>query len=118
MFQLYVCINLSLIAAAVDERPIKKVRTHLQRRKHPANGLGKWIPGDDQLLLKYVFCYCQFSYSVWLSPRGRAVEDLGQNWPKVSQRVGRSLNDCRDRYRNHLADKHTRNTGECLSYLC
>jgi hypothetical protein len=46
----------------------------------------------------------------------RAVADLGQKWVEVSKRVGRMSVDCRDRYRNHLAQQGVRKTGECLHH--
>lgn len=42
----------------------------------------------------------------------RAVADLGQAWEKVSLCVGRMSSDCRDRYRNHLANRDIRITGK------
>jgi len=39
------------------------------------------------------------------------VADLGQQWEKVSERVGRMSSDCRDRYRNHIANREVRVTG-------
>lgn len=41
----------------------------------------------------------------------RAVADLGQQWERVSERVGRMSSDCRDRYRNHIANREVRVTG-------
>jgi len=41
----------------------------------------------------------------------RAVADLGQQWEKVSEIVGRMSSDCRDRYRNHIANRDVRVTG-------
>ena len=41
----------------------------------------------------------------------RAVMDLGQQWEKVSERVGRMSADCRDRYRNHIVNREIRITG-------
>lgn len=41
----------------------------------------------------------------------RAVADLGQQWEKVSEIVGRMSSDCRDRYRNHIANREVRVTG-------
>jgi hypothetical protein len=48
------------------------------------------------------------------SPRS-AVDDLGQHWEKVSERVGRMAADCRDRYRNHIVNREVRLTGEAQS---
>lgn len=41
----------------------------------------------------------------------RAVANLGQQWEKVSEIVGRMSSDCRDRYRNHIANRDVRVTG-------
>jgi Myb-like DNA-binding domain len=41
----------------------------------------------------------------------RAVEEIGRYWEKVSEHVGRPGADCRDRYRNHLSERDTRNIG-------
>jgi hypothetical protein len=41
----------------------------------------------------------------------RAVASLGQQWEKVSEIVGRMSSDCRDRYRNHIANREVRITG-------
>jgi hypothetical protein len=55
-----------------------------------------------------------FSVAWWaasLMGYNRAVADLGQAWEKVSVRVGRMSADCRDRYRNHLANREVRVSG-------
>jgi Myb-like DNA-binding protein REB1 len=49
-----------------------------------------------------------------LTSCGRAVTDLGQAWEKVSKRVGRMSADCRDRYRNHIANRDVRVSGTFL----
>jgi Myb-like DNA-binding domain len=41
----------------------------------------------------------------------RAVSEVGQQWEKVSTFVGRMSSDCRDRYRNHIANREVRITG-------
>jgi hypothetical protein len=45
------------------------------------------------------------------------VADFGQAWEKVSKRVGRMSSDCRDRYRNHIANREVRVTGAFLHFL-
>lgn len=40
-----------------------------------------------------------------------AVAQLGQQWEKISERVGRSASDCRDRWRNHLEGQEVRISG-------
>jgi len=40
-----------------------------------------------------------------------AVLELGQQWEKVSDRVGRMASDCRDRYRNHIQNSEERTAG-------
>lgn len=37
-----------------------------------------------------------------------AVKEFGQGWAKVSGAVGRSEQDCRDRYLNHIASSYVR----------
>lgn len=51
-------------------------------------------------------------YAIFAQPFARAVADLGQQWEKVSERVGRMSSDCRDRYRNHIVNRDIRVTGE------
>lgn len=41
----------------------------------------------------------------------RAVAQLGQQWEKISERVGRTASDCRDRWRNHLEGQNIRRSG-------
>ena len=48
----------------------------------------------------------------FLSPVYRAVAQLGPQWEKVSERVGRSSSDCRDRYRNHISHREVRVSGK------
>lgn len=42
----------------------------------------------------------------------RAVATFGQQWEKVSSKVGRMSSDCRDRYRNHIVGRDVRNNGQ------
>ena len=37
--------------------------------------------------------------------------EFGQQWEKVSARVGRMASDCRDRYRNHIQNSEDRAVG-------
>jgi hypothetical protein len=56
MFVSYECdLNRNLAAAAVVGRPIKQVRTHLQRRYNPSKHQGKWTSSDDKVLIRYEF---------------------------------------------------------------
>lgn len=104
--------NASIPAAAVERRPMKHVRMHLQRRFSPLNQLGKWTSNEDETLIQWVFIkYVTCRRNIIGS---RAVADLGQKWTEVSRRVGRTNADCRDRYRNHLADRAVRNSGMVL----
>ncbi|KAL4076126.1 hypothetical protein J3A83DRAFT_4225101 [Scleroderma citrinum] len=82
----------SEITTAVPQRPIIAVYHHVRRTFHPKKQQGKWTPEEDNLLRQ-------------------AVTDLGQQWEKVSERVGRMSSDCRDRYRNHIANRELRVTG-------
>ncbi|PCH40916.1 hypothetical protein WOLCODRAFT_71536 [Wolfiporia cocos MD-104 SS10] len=80
------------ITAALHLRPITAVYHHVRRTRHPLGNQGKWMPSEDELLIQ-------------------AVAQFGQQWEKVSQKVGRMSSDCRDRWRNHLQDRGTRQTG-------
>ncbi|KAI0340763.1 hypothetical protein BDW22DRAFT_1430434 [Trametopsis cervina] len=80
------------ITAAIHLRPIVAVYHHVRRKFHPLANLGKWMAAEDESLRS-------------------AVLDLGQQWQKVSERVGRSAQDCRDRYRNHLENSNDRRSG-------
>ncbi|TFY83059.1 hypothetical protein EWM64_g953 [Hericium alpestre] len=73
----------SEITSAVHLRPIIAVYHYVRRRYHPMQARGKWMPTEDDNLVQ-------------------AVAELGQQWEKVSSRVGRRAGDCRDRWRNHL----------------
>ncbi|THH05912.1 hypothetical protein EW146_g9771 [Bondarzewia mesenterica] len=80
------------ITSAVPLRPIIAVYHHVRRKYHPLQGQGRWMPTEDALLKQ-------------------AVGELGQQWEKVSMRVGRMASDCRDRYRNHLEHREHRAVG-------
>jgi len=84
-------LNLYL-AAAVPLRPIVAVYHHVRRSHHPLKLQGQWKDHEDDLLTQ-------------------AVADLGQQWEKVSFRVGRMASDCRDRYRNHIINRDIRVSG-------
>ncbi|KAI0033343.1 hypothetical protein K488DRAFT_47937 [Vararia minispora EC-137] len=78
------------IARAVPMRPVTAVYHHVRRIYHPLGMQGKWTPTEDETLVD-------------------SVLELGQQWEKVSARVGRTATDCRDRWRNKVAhqDKQT-----------
>ncbi|KAG2154946.1 uncharacterized protein EDB93DRAFT_125166 [Suillus bovinus] len=82
----------SEITSALALRPIIAVYHHVRRAFHPKKQQGKWMPEEDAVLKQ-------------------AVADLGQQWEKVSEIVGRMSSDCRDRYRNHIANREVRVTG-------
>ncbi|KAF9464388.1 hypothetical protein BDZ94DRAFT_1162036 [Collybia nuda] len=83
----------SEITTAVPQRPIIAVYHHVRRSYHPMKQQGKWSAHEDAQLKQ-------------------AVTDLGQQWEKVSQRVGRMSSDCRDRYRNHIINRDVRVNGQ------
>ncbi|KXN89584.1 DNA-binding protein REB1 [Leucoagaricus sp. SymC.cos] len=80
------------LTAAVPLRPIIAVYHHIRRTQHPLKQQGKWSAEEDARLKQ-------------------AVVELGQQWEKVSLRVGRMSSDCRDRYRNHIQNREVRVTG-------
>ncbi|KAI0284296.1 hypothetical protein BGY98DRAFT_948850 [Russula aff. rugulosa BPL654] len=82
----------SALTTAVPMRPIIAVYHHVRRTHHPLRAQGKWVPSEDALLKA-------------------AVQELGQQWEKVSDRVGRMASDCRDRYRNHIQNSEDRTAG-------
>ncbi|KAH9482558.1 DNA-binding protein REB1 [Psilocybe cubensis] len=82
----------SEITAAVPLRPIIAVYHHVRRAYHPLKQQGTWSTVEDEALKQ-------------------AVADLGQQWEKISDRVGRMASDCRDRYRNHIHGREIRITG-------
>ncbi|KAI0004938.1 hypothetical protein BJV74DRAFT_805827 [Russula compacta] len=82
----------SALTAAVPMRPIIAIYHHVRRAYHPLRAQGKWMPSEDALLKA-------------------AVQELGQQWEKVSDRVGRMASDCRDRYRNHIQNSEDRAAG-------
>ncbi|KAI9448110.1 hypothetical protein H4582DRAFT_2139866 [Lactarius indigo] len=82
----------SAITAAVPMRPIIAVYHHVRRTYHPLRAQGKWMRSEDESLKA-------------------AVQELGQQWEKVSERVGRMASDCRDRYRNHIHNSEDRAVG-------
>lgn len=69
------------------------------------------MPEEDNLLRQYVTRVFPQRPSLIVFCRTRAVADLGQQWEKVSEIVGRMSSDCRDRYRNHIANRELRVTG-------
>ena len=76
---------------------------------HPLRAQGKWMPCEDEALRGSVNVL-QSSLRM-LTVALSAVEQFGQQWEKVSNYVGRTGQDCRDRYRNHLEEKGVRNSG-------
>ncbi|KAA1466767.1 hypothetical protein DENSPDRAFT_768128 [Dentipellis sp. KUC8613] len=82
----------SEISGALHLRPIIAVYHHVRRRFHPLSAQGKWMPSEDEILQQ-------------------AVLELGQQWEKVSDRVGRMASDCRDRWRNHIEHRSAKTFG-------
>ncbi|KAH9999800.1 hypothetical protein BJV77DRAFT_939505 [Russula vinacea] len=82
----------SELTTAVPMRPIIAIYHHVRRAYHPLRAQGKWMPSEDALLKA-------------------AVQEFGQQWEKVSDRVGRMASDCRDRYRNHIQNSEDRAAG-------
>lgn len=109
-------ISLNLyLASAVPLRPIVAVYHHVRRSHHPLKLQGQWKEHEDDLLTQYTQIF-HFSYPY--SPSNhRAVADLGQQWEKVSFRVGRMASDCRDRYRNHIINREIRVSGSLSFFI-
>ncbi|KAI0355374.1 hypothetical protein OH77DRAFT_1402954 [Trametes cingulata] len=82
----------SEITSALHLRPIIAVYHHVRRARHPFAGKGAWTKTEDDLLLQ-------------------CIQNMGQQWEKISDVVQRTASDCRDRYRNHLQDRDVRRVG-------
>ncbi|PVF99992.1 hypothetical protein CPB86DRAFT_872205 [Serendipita vermifera] len=80
------------LASAVPMRPLIAVFNYCKRAYHPLQKQGKWTEEEDELLRK-------------------AVQEYGQLWETVSEKVGRMASDCRDRYRNHKQHVTDRKAG-------
>ncbi|KAF9923462.1 RNA polymerase I enhancer binding protein [Linnemannia zychae] len=80
------------IAGRLKTRPLLNIYLHVRRMYHPQNNIGAWTKTDDA---KLVELYAQHK---------------GQ-WTVIGQALGRMADSCRDRYRNHLKDLATMNTG-------
>ncbi|EJU06628.1 hypothetical protein DACRYDRAFT_44460 [Dacryopinax primogenitus] len=79
----------SEITTSVPQRPIIAVYHHVRRTWHPLKRLGKWSAEEDAALRA-------------------AVVEYGQQWERVSEKVGRMSSDCRDRFRNHIQHRESR----------
>ncbi|KZT60778.1 hypothetical protein CALCODRAFT_492038 [Calocera cornea HHB12733] len=79
----------SEITTSVPQRPIIAVYHHVRRTWHPLKRLGKWSTEEDAALRD-------------------AVVEYGQQWEKISEKVGRMSSDCRDRFRNHIQHRESR----------
>lgn len=74
-------------------RDLSSIWKRLKRDYHPKSKMGTWTLDEDQRLVE-------------------AVKKLGKYWIKVSEVVGRSSDDCRDRWRNVTCVKDTRQSGK------
>jgi hypothetical protein len=98
-------------AAAVPLRPLTAVYSYCKRAYHPLSKQGKWTEEEDEKLLACVFFVLSTEPPLGAHILSRAVDEIGHHWEKVSSHVGRFATDCRDRYKNHLSERDTRNTG-------
>ncbi|EJD36576.1 hypothetical protein AURDEDRAFT_117052 [Auricularia subglabra TFB-10046 SS5] len=80
------------IALQVPQRPLVAIYHWVKRVYNPLSKQGRWSADEDNAVID-------------------AVGALGQAWEKVSERVGRTASDCRDRWRNHLHNRDSRNMG-------
>ncbi len=103
-------INSSFLAAArLEMRPVIAVYHHVRRMYDSKRHQGKWVEEEDAMLER-----CALAKAVGKSTNlgTSCVTQFGQKWETISQHVGRTAADCRDRWRNHLANKRDRVTGE------
>lgn len=81
------------------------------------------IPWDNRACGRKRKTKCWYRKWAWiticrLTKLCSAVKKMGPLWAKVSSSVGRMPSDCRDRYRNQLANREKRNAGNvCLFKL-
>ncbi|KNZ47612.1 hypothetical protein VP01_628g9 [Puccinia sorghi] len=81
-----------LIAEVLPGRPLLAIWKHVRRAYDPHTKLGRWTPGEEDALQKAHLKY-------------------GSSWTTISQDVGRSADDCRDRWKNYTCVKQTRLQG-------
>lgn len=80
------------IAGRLKTRPLLNIYLHVRRMYHPQNNIGAWTKEDDDKLIELY------------------TKHKGQ-WTTIGVALGRMADSCRDRYRNHLKDLATMNTG-------
>ncbi|KAG0218683.1 hypothetical protein BGX33_006438 [Mortierella sp. NVP41] len=80
------------IAVRLKTRPLLNIYLHVRRMYHPQNNIGAWTKSDDAKLVEL------------------HAKHKGQ-WTVIGQALGRMADSCRDRFRNHLKDQATMNTG-------
>ncbi|KAG0065856.1 RNA polymerase I enhancer binding protein [Linnemannia elongata] len=80
------------IAGRLKTRPLLNIYLHVRRMYHPQNNIGAWTKADDEKLIELY------------------AKHKGQ-WTTIGVALGRMADSCRDRYRNHLKDLATMNTG-------
>ncbi|KAG0276630.1 RNA polymerase I enhancer binding protein [Linnemannia exigua] len=80
------------IAGRLKTRPLLNIYLHVRRMYHPQNNIGAWTKADDAKLVEMY------------------AKHKGQ-WTVIGQALGRMADSCRDRYRNHLKDQATMNSG-------
>lgn len=81
------------IASSLEARPLIAVYNYVRRAYDPLGKKGTWTAEEDGKL-------------------ANAIAVHGMNWGLVSAEVGRTKSDCRDRWRNHVSVRDTKNTGK------
>ncbi|CAH7665916.1 expressed protein [Phakopsora pachyrhizi] len=84
------------IARELRGRPLISVWHHLKRLYNPKSRMGRWKDDDDQDLLKL-------------------HNENGGSWTLISQGIGRSATDCRDRWRDFVSLRGKRRSGHWSS---
>ncbi|KAI8459883.1 hypothetical protein BY996DRAFT_4528277, partial [Phakopsora pachyrhizi] len=88
--------NTTEIARELRGRPLISVWHHLKRLYNPKSRMGRWKDDDDQDLLKL-------------------HNENGGSWTLISQGIGRSATDCRDRWRDFVSLRGKRRSGHWSS---
>jgi len=82
-----------LISDVLPGRPLLAIWKHVRRAYDPHSKLGRWTPEEEAALQ-------------------RARQKHGSSWTAISQDIGRSADDCRDRWKNYTCVKQTRLRGK------
>lgn len=82
-----------MICEKLEGRPLVSVWQFIRRAYNPQSRAGRWTQEEEEALLE-------------------AYRKHGSHWTLISQAIGRSADDCKDRWRNHTRVKQTQKSGD------